>query len=970
MENGRISKIQFSQNEPHWSVNFKKSLVSLMKVKTPTGEQDLSQNTVRSGSFPDVWRVMEQGVDGKCENTYHFTELPEYMLKDITFGIVDSEKCQGKKIFQILKSRDVSKCVERTSYQVNQPGKLMCPTGNCDTMWTRSSLTRYIGCGSSPESMELQIILNEGEIQQNLLAYNTENVVTGTMQTLRMVEIRSSMSSLPQIDSPRNVEDLYYEYPMEGSRLNQAQYQQDQDQQNSQDYQDQYQQNQYQQYVSQQYPYQYQYQQYQNQDNRGELLPPLFRRSKVPQDTLKKMIVKSLMKVTEDMREIEEFEKKHASTQVLVITKLFSQLSTETMKSLYEEVKGLGSNQEDREFCRQLLLEVSVMSGTNPSILFLKDLIESEEMSPIRAGLTISMLPHYIRTPTVQILDQLFELVKSPAVTKHEMLRSNAQLAFATIVNRACIDVGKTTRFPEFVYSEFCNSQTSELTTKYIPFFASKLQSASSSSERKSMIMTLGAIGHESVIPILLPYIEGRAEKCTPIEQRLAMYSLDTVTRHYRDTLLPIYSALVHNPSEDRTVRIAALSLMLTMEPSMVHFQKLATSTWFEKDNEFHKFVYSTLKSLSNIEVTEMPEYRILYSMANKARVVYHLAKPVPGVISSTLNYYVAEWLKELQVGYKAHGFYSTAGSIKNIYGKLEYFLEEIKFSPIEFCFTLRGTSQLLQKINKIFKSENDSPLDKIHPEWRDIISTINLKPLEETPFNTRVWARLFDDVEFAYGMDSEKLETMLQSIKRQISEPQSLKQKICGRTPLNFVKVNNWAPSEHLIPSDMGFPILIEVHMPALLSVRGSVDIDCSGTIPSVSLEFSKKISATLNGYVGTVCPFTEEIIAAGIGEHWSVNYPTKIALKMEMGKMKVVFTPTKDVTSSTQAIDLWAYSVRPFAVIKPVVFRDGIPLGHHTNSKTIKSEGERRTEEFHYGKSLGLDTNKSSGFVVQRII
>ena len=940
MENGRISKIQISHNEPQWSVNFKKSLISLMKVKTPTGEQDLSQNTIEIGSLPQIWRIMEESVDGKCENTYHVTELPEYMLSETTFGLVNAEKCQGKKVFQIMKSRDVDKCVERTKYSVNQPGKHMCSTGNCDTMWQRSSITRYIGCGSSPESMELQIIFNEGEIQQNLLAYNTENVVTGTMQTLKMVEIRSSLSSLPLVESPRNVDDLFYEYSMPGHIQQQGQ----------QGQQDQYQQYKYQKFMAQQY----QNQQY--QQTSGEFQPPVFAVTKVPQDKLKQLIVKGLEKLSHDLKEVEEFEKKHASHTVLALTKIFSQLSTESMKSLYEEVKGLSSNEEDREITRQLFLEISVMSGTNPSIMFLKEIIESEEISPLRTGVTIAMLPHYIKTPSVRILDQLFELIKSPAVTKHELLRSNAQLAFATLLNKVCIDCEKSLRFPEFVYGEFCNSQTSELTTKYIPYLVNQLQSATSSTERQSIMVTLGALGHESIVSILLPYIEGRAEKCTPVEQRVAIYSLGSVARRYREVLKPIYSSLVHNPSEDRTVRIAALSIMLNMEPTMVDFQKLATSTWFEKDSEFHKFVFSTLKSLSKIEVTEMLEYRYLRSMCNKARVVFHLAKPVPGVISSTLNYFVAEWLKELQVGYKANGFYSTVSNMQTVYGKFEYFLQKLKFSPIEFSVSLEGTSQLMQKINKIIGG-SDSPLDKIHPEWREIISSIDLTPLEETPLNSRVWAKLFDDVQFVYGMDSQVVEPMLQSIKRAIAEPQNLKQKVCGRTPLNFVKAVDFAPTQVLIPSEMGFPIRIELHMPALLSVRGSVHCDCSGSSPSVSLEVSNKLSTTLTGYVGTVCPFTDEVIAVGIDEHWAVNYPTKLALKMEMGKMKVVITPVKEVTSSTKAIDLFSYTVRPYATIKPVIFRDAIPLGHHENSKTIKSEGERKTEELQYGESLGLD-------------
>ena len=51
MTNGVISEIKVSKTEPTWAINLKKSLISLIKIQTPTGEHDLTQNSiVRSSS--------------------------------------------------------------------------------------------------------------------------------------------------------------------------------------------------------------------------------------------------------------------------------------------------------------------------------------------------------------------------------------------------------------------------------------------------------------------------------------------------------------------------------------------------------------------------------------------------------------------------------------------------------------------------------------------------------------------------------------------------------------------------------------------------------------------------------------------------------------------------------------------------------------------------------------------------------
>merc|ERR1712001_803835 len=612
------------------------------------------------------------------------------------------------------------------------------------------------------------------------------------------------------------------------------------------------------------------------------------------------------------LEEVERFEQKQVSLQLLTISKVISLLDTKDIKSLYEEIRGLSLPKEKKETMEQLVLEIAVISGTSPSVMFIKELIMSEKISPLRIGTIIATLPHYIQTPTVKLLDELFEIIKSPVVTGHEILKSNAELSFATLLNRACIDSSRVSRFPVFVYGEFCSSHTSVLVNKYIPYLVDQLHSARTEVERVSVIMSLGTLGHESVISILLPYVEG---KSSPLEQRMAIYALTPLAYEHSGLLLPISSAIVYNPTEEKTVRIAALTMLLRTQPSLVHFQKLATSTWFEKDIEFQKFVYSTLKSLSEIEVTEQPSFKTsLYHNSLKAKVVMPLVKPIPVVISSTLNTFTAEWLKDLEVGYHLNAGYTTTGVMKHVYGKLEYFLEQLEFTPIELCLHLQGTGKLVQLVNKVFGTEIENT---IHPEWRKMISTLNMKTSEETPFIGGVWTRLVDDVQFIGGVNAREIEPLLRKIKETIMTPETIKQKVCGKTPINMVKVSNVAPTTVLVPSEMGLPILIEASMPSVLSTQGYINIECSKSLPSLELSLINKLSNALTGYVGTVCPFTKEVISTGITKEWSVNYPTKMLASVESGKLKVVFTPTEQTKSSSE-IDLLSYTVMPFTTIK----------------------------------------------------
>merc|ERR1712121_17560 len=786
------------------------------------------------------------------------------------------------------------------------------------------ALTKYIACGPSEEELELQVIINEGEIQQSLLDYKTENVVTGTKQVLKLIKVTTTKTTLPQIQSPITLEDLFYVYPKVGG------------------------------------------QEMIKTEKRKELLQnlPLTEKSVLPivqldeeiltklsPATLKQKIVEKLTKFAKELKKVENFEEKHVSLSVLSISKVFSLLSTEEIKTLYEEVRKLSLPVEIKETMEQLVLEVAVISGTNPAIMFVKEMIVSEKISPLRIGTIITTLPHYILTPTVKLLDEIFEIIKSPVITRHEVLKANAELSFATLINRACIDSTRVSRFPVFVYGEFCNAQTSTLVSRYIPYLVDQLHSARSEVEKVSVIMSLGTLGHESVIPILLPFIEG---KSTPLEQRMAIYALTPVALEHTELLLPVCSALVFNPTEEKTVRIAALTMLLKLQPSLVNFQKLATSTWFEKDIEIQKFVYSTLKTLSEIELTEQPSLRTsLYHNSMKAKVVLPLVKPVPTVLSSTLNYFTAEWLKDLEVGYHVNAGYSTTGVMKHVYGKLEYFLEQMEFTPIELCLHMEGAGKLVEIINRVFGTEIEN---RIHPEWRSMISSLNIRPTEETPFIGGIWTRLVDDIQFIHGVNTRDIEPVLRKIKEVVMEPESIKRVICGKLPINLVKVNNVAPTTVLVPSEMGLPILIEVSMPSVLSTEGYIEVECSKPLPTVEISLTSKVSNALTGYVGTVCPFTKEVIATGINKEWTVNYPTKIVAGVEGGKLKVVVKPTEELKSAPE-VDMVSFTVKPFATIKPVVAIDLIPLPVHPNHKIIKTETEEKTVEKIVGEPVGLN-------------
>merc|ERR1719431_2045340 len=174
-----------------------------------------------------------------------------------------------------------------------------------------------------------------------------------------------------------------------------------------------------------------------------------------------------------------------------------------------------------------------------------------------------------------------------------------------------------------------------------------------------------------------------------------------------------------------------------------------------------------------------------------------------------------------------------------------------------------------------------------------------------------------------------------------------------------------DWAPTEIIIPFEMGFPVIIKLQMPAVVSAHGELNIECSSVIPSISFDITHKSEASLTGYVGTICPITFDLIATGIEEQFTYNYPTKMIAEVKKGKLNVVFRKTDTLKSSTQEVDLWSYRITPYTTIKPFTFVNGIPLIQHPGTKTIKSQSEEKSVVETFGLDLKLKIKSESSLM-----
>ena len=207
----------------------------------------------------------------------------------------------------------------------------------------------------------------------------------------------------------------------------------------------------------------------------------------------------------------------------------------------------------------------------------------------------------------------------------------------------------------------------------------------------------------------------------------------------------------------------------------------------------------------------------------------------------------------------------------------MTYFMDQFKFTPISIGLRLSGAENLYSQIEKLFEpiehqlngqNQEEQQEQEVNNEWEKILEELKLKVRENGPMDGAFFLRWFESSPIFYNFDKLTPKQLREKIAPLLSNPKMIKDKLCGNFPLNFQQTLDRTPTVFMVPSDMGFPIVIEVLMPVALSVRGSLNIRCETEIPSISLKATIVSNAQYSGWVGTSVPFTKEYTVTGVQE------------------------------------------------------------------------------------------------------
>ena len=355
-------------------------------------------------------------------------------------------------------------------------------------------------------------------------------------------------------------------------------------------------------------------------------------------------IFAEIVKSTEKMSESSKNEKDVAGLTVAA-SRLLSALSYDELREVEQTIKSnYGSRYES--LIQKALFDLISISATNPCMKLIKDKVVSGEIKedPASWALILSNSLRSVKTPTEELLGELVELLKHENIQSNRVIRAAYAMGLTELIYKGCVNPESIkNEFAYKIYGQMCHREMSVTKENLVPYLERKLQEPSKTDMGSVIVYinALGNLGTEESSEALLNVVEGRIST-NPHPRSVAVYKLIRPALEKPSIYRPVFKSLIENSAENTEVKMAAITALTYCSPSTADLQKIAIRSWFKPSRQVSSYIYSTLKTLSNLDGS-LPEY---VSIRMKAQNTLRLLSPALKDFSILATFRLSSLLK------------------------------------------------------------------------------------------------------------------------------------------------------------------------------------------------------------------------------------------------------------------------------------------------------------------------------------
>ena len=927
---GQVEAIYTESSEPEMITNIKKSLVN-NNFEWLQGSRMIDTNQIHRDQDDTeqqpkgYFKTFEKSLEGDCEVEYSVHKMADYQIDELekTEEMSGGEnQCQDQDYYQVVKTVNYQNCRERPLYQrsVGSQAKSDGSSGSSSPYLSESSLSRSVWCGPvTAPVLRKQTTEQKVVVSGNGKFDSQEKIEVTSRVTNTLISFSSKSSDIPEPQSVKKSHDLTFSFPSGDFWTSTS-----------------------------------------SSGSQHSLPQPsdLTSRPATPYPSLsseqaKTKFVSLFVSMMEDVHSGHHEEDIHSQTGQL--SYLSTMLSYEDIKDCWSRIQQrLSHDIAVKEnalsvFCDILSLG---MAPTNPSIKFIIEKIQNKQIKGESAAWVAANMIRSVQTPTEKTIQELTNFLVDCSSQQSRDLTATVAMSLTELIYKACVDeTSSSYNYPSQVYGKFCSPSSKAIKVVLIPYLKQSLEdlkpaltdrqtgeqtsqpSIDSMNSLISLINALGNLGIEEASQALLEVVEG-AYTQHPHPRSMAVYNLIRSAQQNPTKYRPVILSIIQNTAEHEEVRMAAVTALPYVQPSSAQLQKLAGLTWYDSQQQVSAFISSTLQSLSQLPSGSQESY-----LSQKAGEALKLAKPTNSSgIHKSQNIQIKQFLESLKASVGLNLQY--VNSEESAFPRTMYLQSQISskaqtMKPFESSLYLQGADTLLDQLYGAYKSwsqlsQQEKPQEKLGYE-----------PRKSKNPEAHLTLKMFDLQRF-FSVDSDYFQQVAREMAEEMSQQGAVKKEKTKVLDLSYHQV--------ILPSVTGLPLYYHHRVPLMMSARTSLTTARAGTL---EMKIKPSLNYQQKTRVGTLCPFTQQYLGAGVETSLNITVPLRAELSLQNGQVSITLKTPGDAWSQRDK------SVVQFKV-NPYTFNEGLFDSHQQKKeqyKTIHTKSSKYQRQYEVGKPLGLD-------------
>jgi len=954
LQKGKILELVVGGNEPENMVNIKKAIVQRwqMSMQKEVIAEFPSGKFFEDEKQPLYFEAEEESIGGLCWTGYTVTPIlePQEQMDVIRSFNIDvhsewrwAEQDVPKKIkqkrFLVTKNIMHDRCQRRPIFQHLSPAPVHCNPNVTDCFNTNansSTVIRYLLRGRRNQ-FEIEAVSAIGVHLVYPFQSVAEQLTAGTNQTLVLLSTKPITSPFPEPPQPRSLKLLSWGIPTRDLTTPERKFWPKPTLTDAPIF------------------------------NLARPILPLKRLlEKVPMEEIKRKVLEMLANIDASFDQVPDPETRDTPGMINILVSWFNMMSLQDLEDVYGKIPTIA----DRNIgvMKKLFREAVAMSGTNPCIMMVKKWIVSKEVVGAEAATLIMFIPMHIKTPTIEILQELFKLLRNGIAANDEHLRLNSMLAFANTVNIACIRPASTRNaFPTTLFEEFCNAKTPQIEQQWVPFFTKRVTEDVSVREKMVVLKAMSMLQHTAVVPTLMDIATKKTEN---VHVRAAAIFAMLPFRWIDPVLVErIVKPIALDKTEWHEVRMAATTVLVSVNAPLATFQQLALSTWTESDQQICNFVSSFLEEAANMTDINVPWLR---EVREKARWVFRLARPVrysdlwtrDTLVRSQIDLMMTTSQIETVVFKSPFDVSSMSWTGRwRSYNGLSFFPLSVstKFTGIQNVIDFLWAPDSPKRINRF--NRGSEPVQAALGELTEIKNLLKLVKRENEPLMVWLHATIMGSMDRIFTFDQEAIQAYLLKMRDADSTKYEWK---------NFQKIMNLVDHVVAMPTDVGVPMMLIRNAPAVLSVRGDITIETKKSADGNKLvridtkRLQPFVNVKMMSLLGAVNPLTMRLLATGVNHNIMMSLPITTSTEWD-SKSKRIEMFAQFINTPNQ-VNLIRMETWPFTTAYDLLKPNLMPLRQRPDTKPVHfrvpSNSEMRIGKEMFGLDLMLSYRSEDDF------